>query len=91
MLQAHRKSKSKGTREFIDILRLTKEHTVKTIANILRKMDQKNSYSYQDVLNTLRYPRQCTTGTDYLAVEKLSSLNIDHVTTTYLPPATYVT
>ena len=89
MLQAHRKSKSKGTREFIDILRLTKEHTVKVIASILRELDQKNRYSYQDVLSTLRYQTQCTTGTDYLAVERLRSLNIDHVTTTYLPLATY--
>ena len=87
MLQAH--LKSKGTREFIDILRLTKEHTVKVIAKILKESDDKNRYSYQDILSILRYQTQCTTGTDYLALEKLKSLNIDQITTTYLPLATY--
>lgn len=89
MLQAHLKSKSKGTREFIDILRLTKEHKVKIIAKILKELDDRNRYSYQDVLSMLRYQTQCTSGTDYLATEKLKSLNIDDITTTYLPLTTY--
>lgn len=88
-LQAHLKSKSKGTREFINILRLTKKHTVKVIAKILKELDDKNRYSYQDVLSILRYQTQCTTGTGYLASDKLKSLNIDHITTTYLPLTTY--
>ena len=84
MVQAHLRSKSKGTREFIDILKLTREHSVKTIAKILKELDQKNRYSYQDVLSVLRYQIQCTSGTAYLADEILKDMNINHIHTTYL-------
>jgi transposase len=89
MLQAHFKSKSKGTREFIDILRLTEGHTVKVIAKILKELNEKNCYSYQDVLSILRYQTQCTAGVECLTTEKLKSLSIDHITTTYLPLIAY--
>lgn len=89
MLQGHLKSRSKGTREFIDILKLTKDHTVKVIANILKDLDKKNRYSYQDVLSILRYQTQCTTGTASLTTDKLKALNLDQINTTYLPLSTY--
>ncbi|SDH60692.1 Transposase [Halanaerobium congolense] len=89
LIQAHLGSKSKGTREFIDILRLTEEYSVPTIARILKELDQKNRYSYQDVLSVLRYQTQCTSGTQYLADDILKKLNIDHIHTTHLPLSEY--
>lgn len=88
-LQAHLKSTSKGTREFIDILKLTEKHNVKSIGKVLKLLDDKNRYSYHDVLSLLRYQSQCTGGTQRLADKTLESLNIDNLKTTYLPLAAY--
>ncbi|SDC57860.1 hypothetical protein [Halanaerobium congolense] len=70
---------------------MTREHSVKTIAKILKELDQKNRYSYQDVLSVLRCQIQCTSGTAYLEDEILKDLNIDHIHTTYLPLSEYDT
>lgn len=55
MLQSTIKSKSKGTREFINILKLTKTHGVEKIGSILKELDKVNRYSYEEVLSVLRY------------------------------------
>jgi len=89
LLQGHLKSNSKGTREFIDILKLTEEHTVKTIALILKELDNKNRYSYQDVLSVLRYKIQCNNSAQPVATNILEELNIDHIHTTHLPLEMY--
>jgi len=89
MLQNHLKSESKGTREFIDILKLTEEYKIEVIARILKELDEKNRYSYQDVLSTLRYQMQAERNTKTVSVEKLKSLNVDKLTTTHLSLETY--
>lgn len=53
-LQANVRSKSKGTREFIAILRLTETYGVDTIAQVLRSLAKAYRYSYQEVLSCLR-------------------------------------
>ena len=88
-LQAHLQSKSKGTREFIDILKLTEEHTIKTIEKILKDLDEKNLYGCQNVLSLLRYQTQCTNGTSKLAEDKVKTLDLRHIKTTYLPLDNY--
>lgn len=55
MLQATTKSKSKGTREFINILKLTKSYGIGKIVSILKELDKPNRYSYEEVLSLLRY------------------------------------
>lgn len=82
-IQAHRRSKSKGTREFIDILRLTEEYGVPSIAKVLRKLDDKNQYSYAEVLSLLRYQRDCATGTRRLAKDKLAKYHLEQYTSAY--------
>lgn len=81
-IQAHRQSKAKGTREFIDILRLTEEHGVPAIAKVLKELDDKNQYSYAEVLSLLRYQRDCTTGTLRLAKDELAKYHLEHFTST---------
>jgi transposase len=55
MLQATTKSKSKGTREFINILKLTKSNGIEKIGQLLRELDKINRYSYEEVLSLLRF------------------------------------
>lgn len=55
MLQAHTKSLPKGTREFINILKLTKLHGIEKVRIILKNLDKLNRYSYEEVLSTLRF------------------------------------
>jgi len=87
MLQAHLDSDTKGTREFIDVLRLTQENSVERIAKILEELDEKNRYSYQDVLSILRYQTQGNKR--QLSDEELESLNVSKISTTYLPLVIY--
>ena len=54
MLQAHTKSLPKGTREFINILKLTKLHGIEKIRLILKELDKLNRYSYEEVFSILR-------------------------------------
>jgi len=89
MLQAYLDSETKGTREFIDVLRLTQEYSVETIAKILKELDEKNRYSYQDVLSVLRYQTQTQGNKRQLSEEELESLNVSKITTTYIPLAIY--
>ena len=89
MLQAHLDSDTKGTREFIDVLRLTQEYSVERIAKILEELDEKNRYSYQDVLSILRYQTQTQGNKRQLSDEELESLNVSKISTTYLPLVIY--
>jgi len=88
MLQAHLNSDSKGTREFIDILKLTQQYTVEVVAKVLKELDEKNRYSYQEVLSVLRYQTQHKPKTELLSEEKLKSLDVDKHTTTYMSLST---
>ena len=60
MLQAHTKSLPKGTREFINILKLTKLHGIDKIKGILKELDALNKYSYEEVLSILRFQEEET-------------------------------
>jgi DUF438 domain-containing protein len=53
-IQARVMSKSKGTREFIAILRLTETYGIAKIAKVLRALDKNYRYSFQEVVSTLR-------------------------------------
>lgn len=55
MLQSITKSTSKGTKEFINIMKLTKSYGIDKIGNILKELDKENRYSYEEVLSTLRF------------------------------------
>lgn len=54
MLQATIKSPSRGTREFINILKLTKVHGIEKTRLVLKELDKLNRYSYEEVLSLLR-------------------------------------
>lgn len=58
MLQSVTKSTSKGTKEFISILKLTKLHGLEKIGNILKELELENRYSYEEVLSTLRFKEE---------------------------------
>ncbi len=83
LLKAHRQSNSKGTREFIDILKLTEGYGLDTIGKILKKLDEMNQYSYQAVLSLLRFQTECTKGTQPLAEEHLQALKIENIKTSH--------
>lgn len=89
LLKAHRQSNSKGTREFIDILKLTEEYGLDAIGKILKKLNEMGQYSYQTVLSLIRCQTECTGGTQPLAEEYLNALNISNIKTSYLPLTTY--
>ena len=56
MLQATTKSKSKGTREFINILKLTKSNGIEKIGQLLRELDKKLIDTVmREVLSLLRF------------------------------------
>jgi len=55
LIQAKTKSPSKGTKEFINILKLTKTYGIEKIGSILKELDNSNRYSYEEVLSVLRF------------------------------------
>ena len=57
-LQGYVRSKSKGTREFIAILRLTERYGVKEVGCILQFLASQNRYSYEDVMSHLRFQQE---------------------------------
>lgn len=78
-LQAHRQSISKGTKEFIDILKLTKKYGIKRIEYILNDFNKANRYSYQEILSYLRSTEESKSNSltlDYDTLEKLNVLDI---------------
>jgi transposase len=88
-LQGHLHSNSKGTREFIDILKLTKDYGIDDIASILTDLDAKNRYGYQEVLSELRCRTEHPGGVCRLPDEVLSMLNIGHIQSAFLPLSRY--
>ncbi|HZK26521.1 MAG TPA: IS21 family transposase [Thermoclostridium sp.] len=88
-LKAHRQSNSKGTREFIDILKLTEEYGLGAIGKILNQLDKASHYSYQSVLSLLRCQTEYTSGTKPLAERYLDTLGIGDVRTSHLPLVAY--
>lgn len=88
-LKAHSQSNSKGTREFVDILKLTEKYGLGTIGKILKKLDETGQYSYQAVLSLLRCQTECTRGTRPLAEEHLQHLKIGDIKTSHLPLSAY--
>ncbi len=88
-LKARRKTPQKGTREFIDILRLTEKYTITGIGKILRKLDQKGRYSYQDVLSYLRYQQENKYQPSSLSQDVLNDLDIGSIKTSSVPLSVY--
>ncbi len=78
MLQAVTKSKSKGTKEFINILKLTKTHGIKEIKELLKELDKANRYSYQEVLSLLRFKNDPKLD-KRIPKEELEALGIAHI------------
>lgn len=77
-LQSEMKSLSKGTREFINILKLTKDNGIEKIGLILKKLDKSNRYSYEEVLSTLRYEED-KIDKKYIPKEILESMGISNI------------
>jgi len=88
-LKAHRQSNSKGTREFIDILKLTESYGLSTIGKILKKLDGIGQYGFQAVLSQLRCQTECTRDTRPLSKEHLDALKIGDIKTSHLPLSAY--
>ena len=88
-LKAHNQSNSKGTREFIDILKLTENYGLGTIDKILKKLDEAGQYGYQAVLSLLRCETECTRGSRPLAEEHLQQLKLGDIKTSHLPLSAY--
>lgn len=88
-LQGHCHSNSKGTREFIDILKLTKEFGIDDIASILTDLDAKNRYGYHEVLSELRCRTEQLGRACRLPDKVLSMLNIAHIKSVFLPLSRY--
>lgn len=84
-LQGHLHSRSKGTREFIDILKLTREYGIDGIGSLLTELDTKNRYGYQEVLSELRCRSEHRGEKCRLPDEVLSVLNIAHIKSTFIP------
>ena len=78
MLQATIKSASKGTREFINILKLTKSHGIEKIGLILKELDKSNRYSYEEVLSLLRF-REDKTRKKVIPQEIIESMGIANI------------
>lgn len=88
-MKAHSQSNSKGTREFIDILKLTERDGLGIIGKILKELDEAGQYSYQAVLSLLRCQTECIRGTRPLAEEHLQRLKIGDIKTSHLPLSAY--
>ena len=78
MLQATIKSKAKGTREFISILKLTKSHGIEKIGAILKELDKANRYSYEEVVSLLRF-REDKIANRSIPKEVLESMGISNI------------
>lgn len=78
MLQSTLQSKSKGTREFIDILKLTKSYGMDKIGSLLKELDKSNRYSYEEVLSLLRF-KEDTKENKTIPKEVLKSMGIQDI------------
>lgn len=90
MLKAHTKSNSKGTREYIQILKLTKTYGLEIIKKILTHLDNRNRYSYEEVLSELRHevdPHHKVV----LSQNTLKALGVEDIKSSHLPLSQYDT
>lgn len=78
MIQSTTKSKSKGTREFINILKLTKSRGIYKIGIILKELDKANRYSYEEVLSLLRFKEDNITDRS-IPKEVLETMGISNI------------
>jgi len=83
-LKAHVQSQHKGTKEFINILRLTKPYGIEKVTKILKKLDAKNRYSYEEVISTLRYQEE-SSGRITLSDNTLKALGVIHIRSSHIP------
>lgn len=89
-LKSHTQSTSRGTKEYIGILKLTKTYGIDRIKKILKQLDASNRYSYEEVLSILRYeedPHYRIT----LSTSTLESLGVEHIKSSYTPLVEYNT
>lgn len=57
-LKAHSQSNSKGTKEFIDILRLTELYGISYIQKVITNFHAKNQYSYEEIISFIRMDKE---------------------------------
>ena len=88
-LKAHRKSNSKGTKEFIDILRLTEKYGTTYIQNILTKFHKENHYSFEEILSYIRSDRELKETKGDLSYDDLAIINIHEIKSENMPIEAY--
>lgn len=88
-LKAHRKSNSKGTKEFIDILRLTEENSIKKIEKILKLLHNDNHYSYEEVVSFIRIDADSIRVPRELNYDTLFKRNIHDIKSENMPIEAY--
>jgi transposase len=88
-LKAHRNSNSKGTKEFIEILRLTETYGITTIKKILKVLHERNQYSYEQVLSYLRKDAMSINTAQVLNYDQLITKNIYEIKSYNMPIEVY--
>lgn len=88
-LKAHRNSNSKGTKEFIDILRLTERYGLTSIKKILKKFHKENHYSYEEVVSYLRNDANSISAVQELNYDILVTRNIHDIKSDNMPIEAY--
>jgi transposase len=78
-LQAHTKSKSKGTREYISILWLTKTYGINKVKGVLKTFHEKNKYSYEEVTSILRAENEPSKSNTVLNYTEIVSRGLENV------------
>lgn len=78
-LKARRNSNSKGTREYIDILRLTETYGLDYIKNILKEFHEKNHYSYEEIVSYIRSKEDPTTDNKLLSYTEIVKRGLQDV------------
>lgn len=88
MLKAHTQSNSKGTKEYISILKLTKNYGIDRIKKILLDLDNINRYSYEEVLSELRHEMD-PHHKIVLSQNTLQKLGVEDIESSHLPLREY--
>lgn len=88
-LKARRQSNSKGTKEFIDILRLTEKYSIKYIQTILTKFHKSNHYSFEEVLSFIRSDKESRSVINNLYNDELQSQKIFGIKSENMPIDAY--
>ncbi len=87
-LKGHAQSPTKGTKEFISILKLTKTYGIKRIKEILSKLHKDNRYSYEETLSLLRYQNDSYENKS-LDYNTLVTLGVENIKSTLTPLSDY--